>query len=55
VLYDPRPGIDGRQGSTLIRRLAHVADRKDVWYAANGWLHSYRYVAEHARVVRGRP
>jgi hypothetical protein len=50
VVYDPRPGIDGLQGSTLMTHLAHVANRKDVWYVANGWLYSYRYVAEHARV-----
>jgi hypothetical protein len=50
VVYDPRPGVDGVQGSTLIQHLAHVANRKDVWYVANGWLYSYRYVAEHARV-----
>lgn len=29
---------------------AYVANRKDVWYVANGWLYSYRYVAENARV-----
>ena len=51
VLYDPRPGIDGVQGSTLMQHLAHVANRRDVWYVANGWLYSYRYVAEHARVA----
>ncbi len=51
VVYDPRPGIDGQQGSTLMQHLAHVANRKDVWYVANGWMYSYRYVAEHARVT----
>jgi len=50
VLYDPRPGIDGVQGSTLMHHLAHVANRKDVWYVANGWMYSYRYVAENVRV-----
>jgi hypothetical protein len=30
-----------------------VANRKDVWYVANGWLYSYRYVTQHARVVAG--
>ena len=50
VIYDPRPGVDGVQGSTLMQHLAHVANRKDVWYVANGWLYCYRYVAEHARV-----
>ena len=54
ILYDPRPGVDGVRGSTLMQHLAHVANRKDVWYVANGWLYSYRYVAEHARVVAGR-
>ena len=51
VIYDPRPGEDGVRGSTLMQHLAHVANRKDVWYVANGWLYSYRYVAEHARVA----
>jgi hypothetical protein len=52
VLYDPRPGIEGVEGSTLMQHLAHVANRKDVWYVANGWLYSYRYVAEHAACSR---
>lgn len=51
VIYDPRPGIDGERGSTLMQHLAHVANRKDIWYVANGWLYCYRYVAEHARVT----
>jgi peptidoglycan/xylan/chitin deacetylase (PgdA/CDA1 family) len=51
VVYDPRPGVDGVQGSTLIQHLKHVAHRNDVWYVANGWLYSYRYVAQHARVT----
>ena len=50
VIYDPRPGVEGKEGSTLMAHLAHVANRKDVWYVANGWLYSYRYVAEHAKV-----
>jgi hypothetical protein len=53
VLYDPRPGVEGRQGSTLMQHLAHVANRKDVWYVANGWLYSYRFVAENVRVSAG--
>ena len=55
AIYDPRPGVDGVQGSTLMRHLSHVANRKDVWYVANGWLYSYRYVAENAAVTRLRP
>ena len=55
VAYDPRPGVEGVQGSTLMRHLSHVANRKDVWYVANGWLYSYRYVAENAAVTRLRP
>ena len=51
VLYDPRPGIDGVQGSTLIEHLAYVANRNDVWYVANGWLYSYHYVAENVQVA----
>lgn len=50
VIYDPRPGVEGEEGSTLMQHLAHVAHRKDVWYVPNGWLYCYRYVAEHARV-----
>jgi hypothetical protein len=53
VIYDPSPGVDGVRGSTLVQHLAHVANRKDVWYVANGWLYSYRYVAENA-VVSGQ-
>lgn len=52
VIYDRRPGLDGRQGSTLMEHLAHVANRKNVWYVANGWMYSYRYVAERARVAQ---
>lgn len=54
VIHDPRPPVEGVQGSSLIQHLAHVAHRKDVWYVANGWLHCYRYVAENAKVV-GKP
>ena len=50
VVYDRRPGIDGRQGSTLLAHLKHVSGRNDVWYAANGWLYCYRYVAQRAVV-----
>lgn len=52
VIHDRRPPKEGAEGSSLIQHLAHVAGRKDVWYVANGWLHCYRYVAEHAQVVR---
>ncbi|NLF70133.1 MAG: hypothetical protein GX575_13930 [Candidatus Anammoximicrobium sp.] len=52
VLHDPRPGVDGEQGSTLMQHLAYVANRNDVWYVPNGWLYCYRYVAEHARVQK---
>jgi len=51
VIYDPRPGIDGQQGSTLMQHLAHVANRRNIWYVANGWMYSYRYVADRARVA----
>jgi hypothetical protein len=54
VIHDPRPPVEGVQGSSLIQHLAHVAHRKDVWYVTNGWLHCYRYVAENAKVV-GEP
>ena len=55
VLHDPRPGKDGVQGSTLMQHLSHVANRKDVWYVANGWLYCYHYVAEHASVISQQP
>jgi len=54
VLYDPRPGVEGAEGSTLMQHLAHVANRKDVWYVGNGWLYSYHYVAEHAKVYEAK-
>lgn len=54
IAYDPSPGVDGLRGSTLMQHLAHVAKRPDVWYVANGWLYSYRFVAEHAQVSRAR-
>jgi len=50
VVYDARPGVDGVQGSTLMQHFAHASGRPDVWYVANGWLYSYRYVAENAHV-----
>jgi hypothetical protein len=50
VIHDPRPGLEGVQGSSLVQHLGHVARRKDVWYVANGWLYCYRFVAEYARV-----
>jgi len=51
VLYDHAPGVDGRRGSTLMQHLTHVADRKNVWYVANGWMYSYRFVAENVGVT----
>jgi hypothetical protein len=50
VLYGSQPGVDGIAGSTLMQHFAHVANRHDVWYVANGWLYCYRYVAQHAKV-----
>ena len=50
VIHDPRPPVEGAEGSSLIQHLAHVARRPDVWYVPNGWLYCYRYVAEHAQV-----
>ncbi|MDD4872664.1 MAG: hypothetical protein PHR77_19100 [Kiritimatiellae bacterium] len=55
VIYDPRPGVEGKEGSTLMHHLAYVANRKDVWYVANGWLYCYRYVAEHVKVTPAKP
>jgi len=51
VLYDPRPGLDGQRGSTLMLHLAHVSRRKDVWYVANGWLYAYHHAAQNAQVA----
>ncbi len=34
---------------------AHVARRRNLWYVANGWIYSYRCVADRARVTPGRP
>ncbi len=52
VIHDPRPGVDGVSGSSLIQHFAHVAGRRDVWYAANGWLYAYHFVAQNAKVTR---
>ena len=54
VIHDSREGTDGVRGSTLMQHLAHVANRRDLWYVANGWLYSYRYVAENVRVTGQR-
>ena len=54
VIHDARPPVEGAQGSSLIQHLGHVARRDDVWYVANGWLHCYRYGAEHAQIERQR-
>lgn len=51
VIHDPRPGVDGESGSSLIQHFAHVANRHDVWYVANGWLYAYHFAAQHARVT----
>ena len=55
VIYEQCPGRNGTEGSTLVQHLCHVANRKNVWYVANGWLYSYRYVAEHVSVTTGDP
>lgn len=52
VIYDPRPGVSGMAGSTLMQHFAHVANRQDVWYVANGWLYCYRHVARHVKLSR---
>ena len=38
--------------STLMQHLAYVSNHKDVWYVANGWLYSYRTVAERVNVAQ---
>lgn len=50
VIYDPRPGIDGQQGSSLMQHLEYVSGRPRVWYVANGWLYSYRFAAQNLAV-----
>lgn len=52
VIHDPRPGVDGESGSSLIQHFAHVANRRDVWYAANGWLYAYHLAAEKVQVAK---
>jgi hypothetical protein len=37
--------------SSLYQHLSYVANRKDVWYAANGWLALYRLAAENVTVA----
>lgn len=51
VIHDMRKGVDGVRGSTLMQHFSHVANRRDVWYVANGWLYAYRYVAENVQVT----
>ncbi len=51
VIYDTRTGVDGMSGSSLMQHWGYVAKRTDVWYVANGWLYSYRYVAENVSVA----
>ncbi len=52
VIYSTAcPEENPEEASTLMQHFAHVANRKDVWYTANGWLYSYRMVAERAKVA----
>lgn len=53
VIHDPRPPVEGQSGSTLLAHLAYVANRRDVWYVANGWLYAYHFVAQNAKVTAG--
>ena len=47
VIYNNSPN-----SSTLMEHFRYVANRKDVWYVANGWLYSYHMVAERASVTQ---
>jgi len=51
VLFDTLPGINGKQGSSLMKHFEYLANRPDVWYVANGWLYSYHAVAENVSVI----
>ena len=51
VIHSTDPPESGT-ASTLMQHFAHVANRKDVWYTANGWLYSYRIVAERAETIK---
>ena len=50
VLFDTLPGINGIQGSSLMKHFEYLANRPDVWYVANGWLYSYHAVADNVIV-----
>jgi hypothetical protein len=47
IIYNNSPN-----SSTLMEHFRYVANRKDVWYVTNGWLYSYRMVAERASVTQ---
>lgn len=42
--------IDGHYGSTFVDILNYTANRKDVWYVANGWLAQYEMVKDNVIV-----
>ncbi len=50
IIHSTDTPVEGVSGSSFMQHLAHVANRNDVWYVANGWLHAYRMVAQNARV-----
>jgi hypothetical protein len=50
VIFDTGEGIEGISGSSFMYHLNYVANIPTVWYVANGWMYSYRYVAENALV-----
>ena len=52
VLYSLDPPVDGVSGSTLMQHWNYVANRNDVWYAAIGWIYSYKMVADRVTVNR---
>jgi hypothetical protein len=51
VIYDTSAGVDGVSGSSLMHHWAYVGNRTNVWYVANGWLYSYKMVADNVQVL----
>ncbi len=49
---EPALGLGRTPVLTADVRVRERASRRDVWCVANGWLYSYRFAAEHAKVSR---
>jgi len=51
VIYDNAdPPEEGKSGSSLVQHFKHISQRKDIWYAANGWLYLYHLNAAKTEV-----